>query len=262
MPTCTLSIETTQALDTLIQPYLEKGHIDPVILEHNHTPYVVKFAREEKGRRLREWGSATACLIIYGTKVAPSALRTFDIHFEAQRLRDLKQVGLSVPAVYLETPRYMVMEHCGASMEYLLKHDLNEESSFYAVTDNLITLHSTGQWHGGAQMRNLTMKDGTIYRIDFEENTSNAMPLALAQAYDVLQHFTSMALLIDGNRELGAALLQHYLQAMPDPALRQYLTRTYNWLRLPTAVLRKKQQQSKDMQRVLFYTDILALVLA
>lgn len=264
MPTCPLSIEATQALDALIQPYLAQGQIDPVILEHNHTSYVVKFAREEKGRRWREWSSASACILIYGVKVTPHSLRTGDIAFEAQRLRHLKQIGLAVPTVYIQEPRYMVMEHCGPSIEHLLKHQLDDPQYFYAITDNLIALHQTGQWHGGAQMRNLTMKEGHIYRIDFEENTGNAMPLALAQAYDVLQHFNSMALLLKGDQELAVALLQHYLQAVPDPAIRSYLLRTHRWLqvlRKPTALLSKKRRQSKDVQRILFFADTLALVL-
>lgn len=121
MPSSTY-IDAIDVLDKLITPYLKQGQIDPVIIHHNETPYVVKFARKEKGRLWREWSSAAACLVFFGIRVRPRKLRTGDIHFEADRLRTLKKLGLNVPTVYKETKQYMVMEHCGESVAHVLKH--------------------------------------------------------------------------------------------------------------------------------------------
>lgn len=252
-------------LDALIRPYLQQGQIDPIIIHHDEIPLVVKFTRREKGRLWREWASAAACLFFFGVKVNPRALRTRNIHFEADRLRKLKAQGLNVPTVYKETERYIVMEHCGESVAHLLKHTANDEERLYAVIDSLITLHLAGQWHGGAQMRNLTIKNGIIYRIDFEESTGNAMPLALAQTYDVLQCFNSIALLLHEDKKLGTTLLRYYLGKVQNPEIHQYLQRThrhFNTLRKAMVLLSKKQKQSKDVHRILFFADILALSLA
>lgn len=252
----------SKQIDALIQPYIEQGVIDPVIIHHNDTSYVVKFARKEKGRVWREWSSAAACLFFFGVRVKPRSLRTGDIHFEAERLRTLKRLGLHVPTVYKETELYMVMEHCGESVAHLLKHTPHDEKRLYSIIENLIELHLAAQWHGGAQMRNLTIKNNIIYRIDFEENTGNAMPLSLAQAYDVLQCFNSIALLLNEDKALGVTLLSHYLKKVNNPEIEHYLQRTNRWfqmLRKATVLLSKKQKQSKDVHRILYFADILAI---
>lgn len=256
------------AIDTiepLITPYLEKGQIDPIIIHHNDTPYVVKFARKEKGRLWREWSSAAACFIFFGVRVRPRLLRTGDIHFEAERLRTLKNVGLHVPSVYTETAQYMVMEHCGESIAHVLKHTPHNTKRLYQIIDSLIALHLAGQWHGGAQMRNLTIKNNIIYRIDFEENTGNAMPLAMAQAYDVLQCFNSIALLLNEDLELGSTLLCYYFKKTQNPEIMRYLERTnrcFQVLRKATVLLSKRRKKSKDVHRILYFADILTMSLA
>lgn len=254
----------SKQIDALIQPYLKQGEIDPVIIHYDDTPYVVKFARREKGRLWREWSSAAACLVFFGVSVKPRLLHTGDIHFEAERLRTLKKAGLHVPTVYTETTHYMVMEHCGESIAHTLKHTPQNTQLFYKIVDSLIALHTADQWHGGAQMRNLTIKNNTIYRIDFEENTGNAMPLAMAQAYDVLQSFNSMALLLNANVELGSDLLSYYLDKIKNPEIQRYLQRTNRYfqvLRKATVLLSKRRKQSKDVRRILYFADILALSL-
>lgn len=251
-------------IDALIQPYLEQGEIDPVIIHHNDTAYVVKFARQEKGRLWREWCSAAACLIFFGVKVKPCLLHTGDIHFEAERLRSLKALGLHVPTVYQETKHYLVMEHCGDSVAHMLKHTPPDTKRLYSIIDSLITLHLAGQWHGGAQMRNLTIKEGVIYRIDFEENTGNAMPLAMAQAYDVLQCFNSIALLLNEDKLLGASLLNYYLQRVNNAEIKRFLHRTnrcFQVLRKLSVFLSENQKKSKDVHRIFYFADILAISL-
>ena len=156
------------------------------------------------------------------------------------------------------------MEHCGDSVAHMLKHTPPDTKRLYSIIDSLITLHLAGQWHGGAQMRNLTIKEGVIYRIDFEENTGNAMPLAMAQAYDVLQCFNSIALLLNEDKLLGASLLNYYLQRVNNAEIKRFLHRTnrcFQVLRKLSVFLSENQKKSKDVHRIFYFADILAISL-
>jgi hypothetical protein len=72
-------------------------------------------------------------------------------------------------------------------------------------------------------------EDGTVTRIDFEENIGEALSLPLAQAYDVFQMLSSMAGLRGhefspvGRQALCQQLLTIYLGANPDPMVRASL---------------------------------------
>jgi len=127
------------------------------------------------------------------------------------------------------------------------------------------------QWHGAAQVRNLTllfpnnddaddMSKGWLYRIDFEENTGNAMPLALAQAYDVLLCFNSLAPHIGHDVKLGTQLLTTYLQSVSNKEIIYYLKRAYKVLRCLRVIFLKhlhKNKPNQDIKNTLYFTELL-----
>ena len=248
------------ALEQRIQPLLQAQRQEPVVLHHDNTAYVVKFARREAGRLWREHLSSFILWLLFQQRVSPYQLRAGSIAHEAQRLRQLRAAGITVPALYLETPDYIVMEHCGESVEYRLRRTPYDRDLLQAIVQSLIQLHKQQQWHGGAQVRNLTIKNQLLYRIDFEENTGNAMPLALAQAYDVLLCFNSLATHIQQNQTLGVELLQRYLQQTQQPEVRHLLIKVDRYLQrlqrlLP--LLGKKLQHSKDIRQTRYFAAIL-----
>lgn len=253
------------SLQQQIRPLLLEEQTDPVILSVEDHLYVVKFERQEPSRAWLEWLGALTCRIVFKVKVHPKDLRAGGIHHEVQRLILLAELQLAVPAVYVQTDHYIIMEHCGESLEHRLRRTPDDQKLLYAVVDELIALHQAKQWHGGAQIRNLTIKDDTIYRIDFEENTGNAMPLAVAQAYDVLLCFNSLATHLQQNIELGTDLLCHYLYTAPNPQILVILQRVHRYfsiLRKALPLFGKKLQQGKDVRQTLFFADVLGAALA
>ena len=252
-------------LQQQIRPLLLEEQTDPVILSVEDQSYVVKFERREPSRTWLEWLGSLACRIVFKVKVRPKDLRAGGIDHEAQRLIQLAELQLAVPALYFQTDHYIIMEHCGESLEHRLRRTPDAQDLLYAIVDELIALHQAKQWHGGAQIRNLTIKDDTIYRIDFEENTGNAMPLAVAQAYDVLLCFNSLATHLQENIALGTDLLCHYLRTAPNPQILVILQRVDRYLsilRKPLPLFGKKLQQGKDVRQTLFFADVLKAALA
>lgn len=258
----TMLLSQTQRhyLEQQIHVILERKKLEPTVLHYDNQAFVVKFERREVGRAWREYASAAACLLLFQTKVNPRKLRAGHISHEAKRLITLKQAGIAVPTIYMQTDKYILMEHCGESVEYRLRRTPNDLPLLYGVVDSLLTLHLARQWHGGAQIRNLAIKNKQFYRFDFEENTGAAMPLDLAQAYDIMLCFNSLASHIYTNPQLGSALLAHYLMHNPDPNIKKHLQQLLFYLNKISRLLPFIGQQarnSKDIKQSLFFKEIL-----
>jgi tRNA A-37 threonylcarbamoyl transferase component Bud32 len=157
-------------------------------------------------------------------------------------------------------------------MPYLIRTATSEGRLKLMATaaQELAYFHRAGFVHGGAQLRNLMMnEDGTVTRIDFEENIGEALSLPLAQAYDVFQLLSSMAGLRGhefsptDRKALCHQLLTAYLRANPDPLLRASLTaiekhfvtiqKYLGWL--------LKWIPGRDVQGFLYVTSTLRLLL-
>ncbi|GAA4332152.1 hypothetical protein GCM10023144_21740 [Pigmentiphaga soli] len=194
--------------------------------------YVMKRSRPPRWAGLRAWAGALSCLAVFGVWPAPGRLRVGDIHHEAARLRALREQGQAVPRVYLETGNHLVFEYCGLTVERILEHmrPAARLALLSRVVDDLADFHRAGHWHGGAQLRNLTMMHGRIYRIDFEENVGAALPLPIAQAYDVLLTFHSMVDHLGGDPAAGTRLLARYLARVQSPGVAGALGAADRWL--------------------------------
>ena len=189
---------------------------------HRKNKYVVKYRQTTSPRYLRSWAASTACALMFEEFVRPARLRAGDIEHEAARLRTLHRQGVRVPQVVTQTADFLILEHCGNNLARLVKHAQPDTRTgiLKRVIDDLAEFHRAGHWHGGAQLRNLTLQQDEIYRIDFEESVGMALPRELAQAYDLVLTFHSMADYLGHHGELGPALLSRYFQRGPAPEVR------------------------------------------
>jgi len=107
-------------------------------------------------------------------------LRTGGIQAEAQRLRALHAAGRRVPRVLLQDRDYLVLSAVGTSLDRIVPQLMTTEkiALFEQVADDLADWHNSGHWHGGAQLRNVTLHQNTLYRIDFEERHSHVLSTA------------------------------------------------------------------------------------
>ena len=100
----------------------------------------------------------------------PDSPRRAGADYEARTLRALAAKGINVPAVLHDEEDYFVMEDAGESLYEVLR-DSPEGREDLAVRSiiELRRLHDLGFAHGGAQIKNMTVRDNVILFIDFEE---------------------------------------------------------------------------------------------
>ena len=247
-------------LEKKLQVLTKQPPQTPITLKLDSRRYVIKFSRRESGRFWRESLSALSCRLLFGLAIKPSAFRTEDNQYEAQRLQTLHSHNLAVPTLLLTQPNYIVMDYCGQSIEPLLKDPQSLHYLAPRIVNSLVELHESNQWHGGAQVRNLTLKQDVLFRIDFEERVGDILPLELAQAYDVLLCFNSLAKYLDYDVKLGEQLLRQYLQQRQNPELQHALQQILNHLlRLihTTKPLHVLLRHRSDIQRTCYFATIL-----
>lgn len=213
-----------------------------LVFEHGGERYVAK--RETAAAR----GAAPALLArwlarrVTGSALPKDAARLDTANagagFEARRLRELAAAGMRVPRVVHHGQGFIVMAHCGVTVASLLGSwdRATWRRELAALAAELGTFHRAGQWHGGAQIKNLTRRDGQTWRIDFEETFGEHVPLPAAQAFDLVLYVNSISLRgpVDAAeaRVLLPALLHAYFDANPDPQVRAVFARALPWARL------------------------------
>lgn len=249
-----------EALRQEIDAGLADSDRDITAVERFGQRFVVKYERPARGKALRALLSAAGCWLLFREWPSPRKLQVGGVHHEAARLRSLCLDRERVPRVYLETADYIVMEHCGHTVEGLLGDvpPAERPALVAAVMEDLGRFHRNGHWHGGAQVRNVTRKNGLLYRIDFEENIGAALSLPTAQAYDVLLTFTSLIDCFRDDRPFGVRLLRNYLSTVPQVA--EPLRRIARWLTIAQRIephLTKRWQRNPDVRRAVAFSFIL-----
>jgi len=119
------------------------------------------------------------------------------LEFEATRLMELKEKGVTVPNLIALTGEWLATNHIGTPLQDLLDQEADADKRKAILVDGaraLAALHNENEWHGSGQVRDLILLDrGGIGFIDFEEDLLAVMSLAEAQARDVLLMLMSAA---------------------------------------------------------------------
>lgn len=189
---------------------------------------------------------------------------------EVRRLRGLRAAGVRVPQVLAFLPDGFLMSHLGATgqagsslaaeMERVAHSGTPERALalWLEGLDFIASVHSKGQCLSQAFARNLVRcADGALGAVDFEDDPSSALPLALCQLRDVLAYLHSSALYLAEADALPAARArwQAWLAQTPE-SLRQQLHETaarMRWLRhLP-----QDRRWGRDAQRLRAAYDLL-----
>jgi len=185
--------------------------------------------------------------------------------FEANRLKQLAAAGVRVPKITLLVADLFVLEYCGAIVGTLINQWTPEiwRRELPRLATELGEFHRAGHWHGGAQIKNITLQDNVSCRIDFEENFGETLPLPMTQAADLVLFLNSISLTgpIDESesRRLLPQLIDHYFAANPDPEIRKVIGNAIPQLkRLAGFVGLFKRWSNKGIPRVLILVDVFA----
>ncbi|ARP88593.1 hypothetical protein [Bordetella genomosp. 9] len=247
------------------QPSVDEVEIDGV-------QCVVKRRRESLRGRIgyvlryvRAFVLGVGCRLVLGEFPNPGVLLRNGLDYEAERLRRLRAADCRVPDIWWQEPGLLVLEHVGTDLNALMRHGSEEyrvELARQAGRD-LAEFHQRGFCHGGAQIRNLTVRNGEIWRIDFEENIGEALSRPLGQAYDLFQMVASLLsmrkLPSAVMPRLGQVMLDAYFEINPDPQVRAGLLRLGRFLRVIAWPLRPLLGwlRSRDIQGFFRVADAL-----
>jgi len=187
--------------------------------------------------------------------------------FEANRLKSLAAAGVRVPKIALLTADLFVLEYCGAIVGTLLNQWTPEiwRRELPRLATELGEFHRAGHWHGGAQIKNVTLQDSVSYRIDFEENFGETLPLAVTQAADLVLFLNSISLSgpIDESeaRRLLPQLIDHYFAANPNQEIRDVIRRALPLLKRLSGFIRPfRRWSNKGIPRALILVDVFSTV--
>lgn len=219
------------SVDAAREPSVRKIEIDGVACVVKRRRAGVVRGVSYGGRYLRALGLAIGCKLFLGEFPRPGVLLRNGLAYEAERLRRLAEAGCRVPEIWASAPDLLVLEDVGEDFADLIRHAAPAQRARWVrdLAADLAGFHAQGHWHGGAQIRNVTLRDGLLWRIDFEENIGSALSLPLTQAYDVYQLLSSLLGLRKLNDAdpvgLGKQLLNAYFEAYRAPQVRAQLTR-------------------------------------
>lgn len=240
-----------------------------LLVEHNGRRYIAKRLAERPRRLIQTLFMRWLVKRITGQ---PLPLRTLalseaanSMDYEAQRLQTLSAAGARVPQIAHKTSDYLLLEYRGIVVATQLETWPPDawRGELPRMARELGELHAAGLWHGGAQIKNVTLQDGVFTRIDFEENFGEFLPLPVTQATDLLLFLNSISLAgpIDEaeSRQLLPVLLREYMQAHPNHAgVRDTLRRALPWFRrIVRATTPFRRYTRKSYRRMVIIVDIL-----
>ncbi|MFZ5584212.1 MAG: hypothetical protein ACOZCK_16325 [Pseudomonadota bacterium] len=242
-------------------------------LSHEGQSLVVKRASDQTRAPWVTWIAARIAGSLSPQPLPRQSLALSDqgglIRIEARRLRSLCAAGVRVPQILAEGQDWLALEAVGMTLERALRRcsRVDGDALLERTAIDLAAFHRAGHWHGGSQVKNLMLWQGEIYRIDFEEDIGEHLPLAVAQTLDLVLLVNSCLLLDDRGeaawQAMGETLLERYFAAHPAADIRRCLQRAMLWLRAITFLARPwRHKRGRSLRRVFLLRRCLERVLA
>jgi len=179
-------------LGLIEQSYAQKGEVFSV--EYEGEKFWVKKARATQSsfmHRLYYFLLRFSLIIPVENKSKAQALE-----YETQKIRRFNALGINTPKIILQTQDFFVLSDCGKNVNsYIRKRDISKEKMYYYLDKTvafLANIHNKNEFHGGAQARNFTYKDGVVATIDLEESFNKNVSLELLQYRDFLLFLLSL----------------------------------------------------------------------
>ena len=244
-----------------------------VVVEHGGRRYVAKRLAEQS-RHL--WQTLFMRWLVKSVTGQPLPMRTLalsdaasSMDFEARRIDALAAAGARVPRIAYRCAGFLLLEHCGTVAAEHLEHWTAEQwrSELPRLAAELGEFHRAGLWHGGAQIKNITLDaEGIATRIDFEENFGEFLPLAVTQTVDLTLFLNSISLAgpidEDESRRLLPRLLERYFATHSDEggkAVRAVIASALTYLRrIARLAAPLRRYSKKGIRRIEILVDVLS----
>jgi tRNA A-37 threonylcarbamoyl transferase component Bud32 len=185
---------------------------------------------------------------------------------EIGRIRAFADAGFPVPSIVYASSTAMVMSDVGPMIDRRMKALRHSDPQAHdallvQVADALGRVHAAGLNHGRPHVRDFFLEDGAVGFMDFEEDPASVMPLAMAQARDVLLYFLVVCSMAIDPETTCPAALEVWLAHAPDAARTELVGLTALVGRiLPLARLIGRLHMGSDLQRFIMATEFLMRV--
>lgn len=195
-------------------------------------------------------------------RVAPVKTPDEMIRQEIRRMERFREKGIDVPDVLYQAGATLVLSDVGQSMELHLYHLRPDPQAF----DDLLVfcaaelgrIHAAGLCHGRPYPRDMTLTNGHVGFLDFEEDPEAVMPLATAQARDLWILFFQLARRAQRGEETLKRALEAWKEQVPEAVwreLRQIIRTAARFL--PLARLIGRVRMGSDLRRFIVATGYL-----
>lgn len=181
-------------LESLAKEAMIKAKSDIFKIEHNEVRYWVKKGRTTISSNLHKLYYMIFPFEVLIPVKSKSALET--IEYETSKLDLFREHGINTPKVLFKNESFFILEDCGRNINsYLRRPEITKEEMYYFIDlflEQLALIHNNRYFHGGAQTRNFTYKEGKVYAIDLEESFEN-IELEVLQFRDFLLFLLSLS---------------------------------------------------------------------
>src|SRR5690625_1270950 len=168
--------EPSPALTDQVATFARENPARVFPLEHERQRLIIKKAAPQDRGRVQAMLVGWVCWRLTGVRLKSDVLLLSggqeQLEFEARRLLALQAAAVDVPAVHAVGDGWLALQDVGQNLQDVMR-TLPLEQSLELLEQLIVDLaefHRAGHWHGGSQIRNLTLLDDRRYRIDFEEN--------------------------------------------------------------------------------------------
>ncbi|QDE37850.1 serine/threonine protein phosphatase [Luteibacter pinisoli] len=160
---------------------------------------------------VRLWNRLAARLDLNALRSPPRRTGEEAKRIESRRIEALRACGAPVPRILGEGPRSLILSDMGPTLAHRLKRlpRANDADILVRQTAHAIgELHRHGGYLGQAFARNITVGEHGVGFIDFEEDPSEIMSLAQAQARDWVMFTTGISRYYVGRMDVLSGLIR------------------------------------------------------
>ncbi|RKE86554.1 lipopolysaccharide kinase InaA family protein [Rhizobium sp. AG855] len=185
---------------------------------------------------------------------------------EVSRIRSFAAAGFPVPKIVYASATAMVMSDVGPTIDRRMREmrdadPVAHDAFLIQVAEALGRVHAAGLSHGRPHVRDFFLEDGAVGFMDFEEDPASVMPLAMAQARDVLLYFLVVTAFAVNPEATCPAALEAWLARAPEAARVELVRLTALIGRiLPLARLIGRLHMGSDLRRFIMATEFLMRV--
>jgi tRNA A-37 threonylcarbamoyl transferase component Bud32 len=157
-------------------------------IEFENQKYWVKKARATTPNTIQKFFYKFLPFELLIPSLAKSAKEALE--YETEKLKLFRSKGINTPEVVYVCDDFFILEDAGVAVHALIREKKISQKQMYYYIDKVIELlaeiHNKNQFHGGAQTRNFTYKEGDVFAIDLEESFSSSVDIETLKFRDFL----------------------------------------------------------------------------